>query len=215
MRACLWAMAYLKYPCSDCADVFRHTYTHPHTTATSTYAPSTVGVLKTYNTVKPHIDYWPVARVVTCLRNASSSFRICAVANTTVGVGQAVVWRRWPQAVTIVTRSTAVNTTQRNFIFNRTSRNFHAGNIRFQHFTSTQLSWTLLRYVMYIDTILEFGTVNCISNFPVSLADVRQHYDMLYGTDSYPITHYAHFKCQSSFNCTANRQFNYNERLEQ
>jgi len=165
MRVCLWAMAYLKYPCSDRGDVFRHKHKHPHTTTSSTYAPSTVQVQKTYNTVIPHIDYWPVGRVVTCLRNASSSFRLCAVANATVGVGQAVVWRRWPQAVAIAIRSPAVNTTKRNFMLNRNRRYFHAANIHYQYFTSTHLSWTLLRYVMCTDMILELGTVNLYQIF--------------------------------------------------
>lgn len=44
-----------------------------------------------------------------------------------------------------------------------------------------------------------------VSNFPVSHADVRKHYDMLYYKQFYPTTHYTHFKCQSSFTCTANR----------
>jgi len=98
-------------------------------------------------------------------RNASSSCRICAVANATVGVGQAVVWRRWPPAVAIATRSPAVNTTKHDFKLNRSRRYFHAANIHYPHFTSTQLSWTVLRYVMCIDMILELGTVNLYQIF--------------------------------------------------
>jgi hypothetical protein len=49
---------------------------HRHQYIRTLYRASPV----TYNTVIPHIDYWPVGIVETCLRNASSSFRVCAVA---------------------------------------------------------------------------------------------------------------------------------------
>jgi len=44
-----------------------------------------------------------------------------------------------------------------------------------------------------------------VSNFPVSHAEVRKQYDMLYYKESYPTSHYTHFKRQSSFTCTASR----------
>lgn len=163
-------MAYLKYPCWDRGDVFRHT--HPHTTTTTTttlcctYAPSTVQLLKTYNTI-PRIDYWPVEWEAMRMRKVSSSFCSCAVANRDTNAGLAVARRRWPKAAAILTRSPAVNMTIWKFRFNRSRRYLYAANIHYQHFTSLQLSWTLLRCIMRMSLKLRVVTfsieVNCQS----------------------------------------------------
>lgn len=48
LRVCLWSMAYLKYPCSDRRDVFRHTHTltppppvHTHPLPYKSWKPTT------------------------------------------------------------------------------------------------------------------------------------------------------------------------------
>lgn len=71
-----------------------HTHTHPHitiaTTLCCTYAPSTVQLLKTYNTpnTAPRIDYRSARRGAKQQRNASPSFHSCAGANRPTDAGQ-------------------------------------------------------------------------------------------------------------------------------
>ena len=197
-------MAYLKYPCSDRGDVFRHTHKHPHTTATSTYAPSTVQVLKTYNTVIPHIDYWPVGRVLTCLRNTGSSFshlrrRQC---NGRCGTSSRL------EAVTAGGRDcnalTSCQYDETKFHIESKPSIFPRGQYSLStfHVHAFVMNTTAICHVYRYD--IGIRNSKFVSNFPVSHTDVRKHYDMLYYKESYPTTHYTHFKCQSSFTCTTN-----------
>lgn len=178
---------------------------HPHTTATSTYAPSTVQVLKTYNTVIPHIDYWPVGRVVTCLRNASSSFSYLRSRQCNGRCGTSSLLEVVTAGGCDCNPLTNCQYDETKFHIESKPSIFPRGqySLSIFHVHAFVMNTTAICHVYRYDTGIRNSKFE--PNFPVSHADVLKHYGMLYYKESYPATHYTHFKSQTSFVCTANR----------